>query len=164
MLAVSIFVGVATVALIFLLVFKKQQRDREGAQAVPRVPSLARSAGAEAGGEMTGDKLEDFWAAQLERAQWQVARGTEAQRRAGVSLVARKAELVVAMQCHKGWTAVDARAIEKLAKGTQTVGAEFGVLISNATFTPPLQRAAAKHGIILMNYTELAVFDPALGG
>lgn len=162
MLAVSLFIGVATVALIFLLIVKKRRRDEENERPVPRMASQIKVAPGEAAGDMTGDKLEDFCANQLERAEWQVARGTEAQRRSGVSLIARKEALVVAIQCHKGWTGVDGKAIEKLARGTRDVGAEFGVLISNATFTAPVQRIAEKHNIILMNYTELAVFDPAL--
>ena len=162
MLAVSLFIGVATVALIFMLVIKKQQPDEEHERPVPRMASQIKVAPGEAAGEMTGDKLEDYCASQLERAEWQITRGTKEQRRAGVSLIARKDNLVVAIQCHKGWTGVDRRALEKLAAGAKAVGGEFAVLVSNSTFTPPLQRVAGKHNIILMNYTELAVFDPAL--
>ena len=160
MLGLSIVVGLATAAVIVYVVLAK--RGDGAAQWTserphPR-PLHAKSVGATA---LSADKLESFCAAQLERSGWQVQK-VDQQRAQGVDMLAEKNGLVVALYCSKGWSPVDPAAVEKVAIATQAVGAEYGVVVSNSPYAREARRAADQRGIILMHYTELAVFDPAL--
>jgi len=159
MLGLSLIIGLVTAVVIIYILATKA---RDGAPQWTSEPghgghNLPHGTADEA---MIGN-LESFCATQLQRAGWQVRR-TDEYYRSGVNLVAQKDGLVVALQCNKGWSGVNEAAIEKLATGTKLVGADFGVVVANTACTPHAQQLAAQRGVILMHYTELAKFDPAL--
>lgn len=159
MFGLSLIIGLVTAVVI---VYILATRDRDGAPQWTSEPGHGghRLPQGVASDAMAGD-LESFCSAQLQRSGWQVRRTDDA-RGSGVDFIAQKDGLVVALQCNKGWSGVNAAAIEKLAAGTRLIGADFGVVLANTACTPEVQGLAAQRGVILMHYTELAKFDPAL--
>jgi HJR/Mrr/RecB family endonuclease len=161
MFGLSLIIGALTAAVICYVLLSKE-RGRSPSWTAGERESVANASGELApGAGMSADRLERYCAMQLERAGWQVRR-TAQYRAHGVDMIAQRDGLIVAIQCNKGWARADDASVERLAAGMPLAAAEYGVIVSNASFTPEAQKLAAHRGIMLMHYTELAIFDPAL--
>lgn len=77
----------------------------------------------------------------------------------GVDVVAKKKDKIIAIQCKKYSQPVGNKAVQEVIAGKDYYGADFAVVVSNASFTPSARKLASKCNVILLDVNQLNLLD-----
>lgn len=77
----------------------------------------------------------------------------------GVDVVAKKKDKTIAIQCKKYSQPVGNKAVQEVIAGKDYYGADFAVVVSNASFTPSARKLASKCNVILLDVNQLNLLD-----
>jgi HJR/Mrr/RecB family endonuclease len=77
----------------------------------------------------------------------------------GVDIVAEKNSIRVALQCKRYANAVGNAAVQEIYSGKKFVNAQYGVVVSNAPFTPAAIELATSTNIKLIHHNDLSKLD-----
>ncbi|MGB6210004.1 restriction endonuclease [Mycobacterium sp.] len=108
---------------------------------------------------MSGTEFEDYVAARLRRARWQVA-FTSASGDYGVDLIAQRDGRSVAIQCKRHGKSVGVAAVQQVVAGARHHGCTRSIVISNQEFTQAAKQLAATHGCQLIGRKALQTWVP----
>ncbi|MGA8545366.1 MAG: restriction endonuclease [Mycobacterium sp.] len=108
---------------------------------------------------MSGMKFEDYVAARLRRAGWQVA-FTSGSGDYGVDLIAQRDGKSVAIQCKRHGKPVGVAAVQQVVAGARHHGCTRSIVISNQEFTHAAKQLAATHGCQLIGRKALQTWVP----
>jgi restriction system protein len=103
---------------------------------------------------MTGTEFEDYVAARLQRAGWQVA-FTPASGDYGVDLIARRDDRSVAVQCKRLGKPVGLAAVQQVVAGARHHDCGKSIVISNQEFTDAAKKLAFTHNCQLIGRKAL---------
>ena len=120
----------------------------------PAVPSLPTT--------ISGAEYEAFCADQLRTCGWTV-QVTPLCRDQGVDVIAEKNGARVALQCKLYSNPVGNKAVQEIAAGRVHQQAQFGVVVTNGTFTASAKELAATNGIRLLHHSDLPQLETMLG-
>jgi len=111
---------------------------------------------------MTGTEFEDYVAARLRRAGWQVA-FTPVIGDYGVDLIAQRDGKSVAVQCKRHGKSVGVAAVQQVVSGARHHGCTKSIVVSNQEFTQAARQLAVTHGCQLIGRRALQawVIPPA---
>jgi restriction system protein len=111
---------------------------------------------------MTGTEFEDYVAARLRRAGWQVT-FTSVSGDYGVDLIAERDDKSVAVQCKRHGKPVGVAAVQQVVSGARHHGCTKSIVISNQEFTQAAKQLAFTHGCQLIGRRALQarVLPPA---
>lgn len=109
---------------------------------------------------MTGVEFEDYVAARLRRAGWQVD-FTSATGDYGVDLIAVKDGKTVAVQCKRHGNTVGVAAVQQVVSGARHHDCTKSIVVSNQEFTQAAKRLAYTHGCQLIGRHTLETWVPA---
>lgn len=112
---------------------------------------------------MRPSEFEAFCAEQLQKAGWD-ARVTQASRDQGVDVIAGKGDLRVVLQCKLYSNPVGNKAVQEIVAGRAHERANYGVVVTNSTYTTPAEELAATNGVLLLHYSDLPQLDALLRG
>jgi HJR/Mrr/RecB family endonuclease len=103
---------------------------------------------------MSGVMFEIFCQETLENSGWSVVRkgGTGDQ---GVDLIAKREELVVAIQCKRYSKPVGNKAVQEVEAGRQFEQAHRAAVVSTADYTPAARQLASTLGVLLLHHKDL---------
>jgi restriction system protein len=104
--------------------------------------------------EMTPVEFETFCAEELRRAGWD-ARVTMQTRDQGVDVVAEKGRIRVVLQCKLFAQPVGNKSVQEAAAGRAHEQADYGIVVTNNTYTPAAEQLAATNGVLLLHYNDL---------
>ncbi len=136
------------------LVERIAQRVAVYAQQRPTVTTLSAT--------MNGAEFEAFCASQLQACGWDV-QVTPLCRDQGVDVIAEKNGVRVALQCKLYSNPVGNKAVQEIAAGRVHQQAQFGVVVTNGTFTTSAKELAATNGIRLLHHSDLPQLETMLG-
>ena len=108
---------------------------------------------------MTGIEFEDYVAARLRRAGWQVD-FTRATGDYGVDLIAVKDGKSVAVQCKRYGNPVGVAAVQQVVSGARHHDCTRSIVVSNQEFTAAAKQLAYTHGCQLIGRTTLESWVP----
>jgi restriction system protein len=108
---------------------------------------------------MTGIEFEDYVAARLRRAGWQVD-FTRATGDYGVDLIAVKDGKSVAVQCKRYGNPVGVAAVQQVVSGARHHDCTKSIVVSNQEFTAAAKQLAYTHGCQLIGRTTLESWVP----
>lgn len=108
--------------------------------------------------DMEPGEFERFCAEELQQAGWD-ARVTRRSRDQGVDVVAEKGRTRVILQCKLYTYPVGNRSVQEAAAGKAHEQADYGIVVTNSSYTPAAEQLAATNGILLLHYSDL----PRLG-
>lgn len=108
---------------------------------------------------MTGTEFEDYVAARLRRAGWQVT-FTSASGDYGVDLIAERDGKSVAVQCKRHGKPVGVAAVQQVVSGARHHGCTKSIVISNQEFTQAAKQLAFTHGCQLIGRRALQAWVP----
>ena len=80
----------------------------------------------------------------------------------GVDVIAEKNGLKVIIQCKRYNNPVGNKAVQEALAGKEFEGADYGVVVTSATFTKSAEHLASKTGILLMHHNMLSEIDKIL--
>ena len=103
---------------------------------------------------MSGIEYEQFCSKLLQQAGWVVTL-TKSSGDQGVDIIADRAHTRIALQCKKYSSPVGNFAVQQICGGVKFVHANFGVVVTNAGFTPQARQLAKCTGIFLIHHSEL---------
>ncbi|WP_445160502.1 restriction endonuclease [Mycobacterium sp. Dal123C01] len=109
---------------------------------------------------MDGVEFEDYVAARLQRAGWQVS-FTPAVGDYGVDLIAQKDGQNVAIQCKRHGKAVGIAAVQQVVSGALHHGCARSIVVSNQEFTSAAKQLAFTHRCQLIGRKALQSWVPA---
>lgn len=109
--------------------------------------------------EMDGVEFEDYVAARLRRAGWQVE-FTPAVGDYGVDLIAEKDGRRAAIQCKRHGKAVGVAAVQQVVSGARHHGCTRSIVVSNQDFTSAAKQLANTHGCQLIGRRALQAWVP----
>lgn len=109
---------------------------------------------------MTGTEFEDYVAARLQRAGWQVT-FTSASGDYGVDLIAQKDGKSVAIQCKRHSKSVGVAAVQQVVAGARHHGCTKSIVVSNQEFTEAAKQLAYTHGCQLIGRRALQAWVPS---
>jgi restriction system protein len=109
---------------------------------------------------MTGVEFEDYVAARLRRAGWQVD-FTSTTGDYGVDLIAVKDGKSVAVQCKRHGNPVGVAAVQQVVSGARHHDCTTSIVVSNQEFTQAAKRLAYTHGCQLIGRRTLETWVPA---
>ncbi len=89
----------------------------------------------------------------------QVTKGSGDQ---GVDVIAQKKHKVIAIQCKKYTKPVGNKAVQEVIAGKDYYGADYAVVVSNASYTPAARKLASKCNVLLLNIKQLEFLDDYL--
>jgi len=118
-----------------------------------------RAASMKAIDAMDGMEFEEYVAARLCRAGWQV-RFTPAVGDYGVDLVAEKDGQSVAVQCKRHGKSVGVAAVQQVVSGARHHGCTKSMVVSNQEFTTAAKQLACTHGCQLIGRSVLQAWVP----
>jgi len=124
-----------------------------------REPTRRRDASLMAIDAMTGTQFEDYVAARMRRAGWQVG-FTPVVGDYGVDLIAEKDGKSVAIQCKRHGNAVGVAAVQQVVAGALHHGCTKSIVISNQEFTRAAKQLAFTHGCQLIGRRALQAWVP----
>lgn len=103
---------------------------------------------------MTGIKYEHFCAEQLRSHGWEtnISRASNDQ---GADIIATKDTIIAAVQCKKYSSPVGNKAVQEAYASISYYGAQYGIVVTNSSFTASAKRLARSTGIILLHHSEL---------
>jgi restriction system protein len=108
---------------------------------------------------MTGTEFEDYVAARLRRAGWQVS-FTSLSGDYGVDLIAERDDKSVAVQCKRHGKPVGVAAVQQVVSGARHHGCAKSIVISNQEFTQAAKQLAFTHGCQLIGRRALQAWVP----
>ena len=108
---------------------------------------------------MTGTEFEDYVAARLRRAGWQVTL-TSVVGDYGVDLIAQRDGKSVAVQCKRHGKPVGVAAVQQVVSGARHHGCAKSIVISNQEFTQAAKQLAFTHGCQLIGRGTLQAWVP----
>jgi restriction system protein len=108
---------------------------------------------------MTGAEFEDYVAARLQRAGWQVS-FTSVSGDYGVDLIAERDDKSVAVQCKRHGKPVGVAAVQQVVSGARHHGCAKSIVISNQEFTQAAKQLAFTHGCQLIGRRALQAWVP----
>jgi restriction system protein len=108
---------------------------------------------------MTGTEFEDYVAARLQRAGWQVS-FTSVSGDYGVDLIAERDDKSVAVQCKRHGKPVGVAAVQQVVSGARHHGCTKSIVISNQEFTQAAKQLAFTHGCQLIGRRALQAWVP----
>lgn len=108
---------------------------------------------------MNGVEFEDYVAARLQRAGWDVS-FTPAVGDYGVDLIAHKDGRQVAIQCKRHGKAVGVAAVQQVVSGARHHGCMRSIVVSNQEFTTAARQLARTHGCQLIGRRALQSWVP----
>ncbi len=108
---------------------------------------------------MTGTEFENYVAARLRRAGWQVT-FTSVTGDYGVDLIAEKDGKSVAIQCKRHGTSVGVAAVQQVVSGARHHGCSKSIVVSNREFTQAAKQLAFTHGCQLIGRKALQAWVP----
>ena len=108
---------------------------------------------------MTGTEFEDYVAARLRRAGWQVT-FTPLTGDYGVDLIAEKDGKSVAIQCKRHGNPVGVAAVQQVVSGARHHGCTKSIVVSNQEFTQAAKQLAFTHGCQLIGRKALQAWVP----
>jgi restriction system protein len=108
---------------------------------------------------MTGTEFEDYVAARLRRAGWQVT-FTSVIGDYGVDLIARRDDKSVAIQCKRHGKPVGVTAVQQVVSGARHHGCSKSIVVSNQEFTRAAKQLAYTHGCQLIGRSALQAWVP----
>jgi restriction system protein len=109
---------------------------------------------------MTGTAFEDYVAARLRRAGWQVT-FTPLTGDYGVDLIAEKDGKLVAIQCKRHGNSVGVSAVQQVVSGARHHGCTKSIVVSNQEFTRAAKQLAFTHGCQLIGRRALQSWVPS---
>jgi restriction system protein len=112
---------------------------------------------------MTGTEFEDYVAARLRRAGWEVA-FTTLTGDYGVDLIAQREGKSVAIQCKRHGKAVGVAAVQQVVSGARHHGCAKSIVVSNQEFTQAAKQLAFTHGCQLIGRRALQAWVPPPAG
>jgi restriction system protein len=136
----------AVVGLVLALLLSREVRRR------PDASMMAIDA-------MTGTEFEDYVAARLRRAGWQVT-FTSVSGDYGVDLIAERDDKSVAVQCKRHGRPVGVAAVQQVVSGARHHGCAKSIVISNQEFTRAAKQLAFTHGCQLIGRRALQAWVP----
>ncbi|HTZ14186.1 MAG TPA: restriction endonuclease [Mycobacterium sp.] len=136
----------AVVGLVFALLLSREVRRR------PDARMMAIDA-------MTGTEFEDYVAARLRRAGWQVT-FTPVSGDYGVDLIAERDDKSLAVQCKRHGRPVGVAAVQQVVSGARHHGCAKSIVISNQEFTRAAKQLAFTHGCQLIGRRALQAWVP----
>ncbi|MBB3048961.1 restriction endonuclease Mrr [Litorivivens lipolytica] len=110
---------------------------------------------------MDGIEYEHFCASLLQASGWD-ARVSQASGDQGIDIEARKEGVSVVIQCKKYSSPVGNKAVQEALSGKQFAGADYAVVVTNASFTPSAKKLAAASGAILLHHEQLVELETIL--
>jgi restriction system protein len=108
---------------------------------------------------MTGTEFEDYVAARLRRAGWQVT-FTSVIGDYGVDLIAQKDGKSVAIQCKRHGKSIGVAAVQQVVSGARHHGCTKSIVVSNQEFTQAAKQLAVTHGCQLIGRRALQAWVP----
>jgi restriction system protein len=108
---------------------------------------------------MTGTEFENYVAARLRRAGWQVT-FTSVTGDYGVDLIAEKDGKSVAIQCKRHGNPVGVAAVQQVVSGARHHGCTKSIVVSNQEFTQAAKQLAFTHGCQLIGRRALQTWVP----
>lgn len=108
---------------------------------------------------MTGTEFEDYVAARLRRAGWEVT-FTSVTGDYGVDLIAEKDGKSVAIQCKRHGNTVGVAAVQQVVSGARHHGCTKSIVVSNQEFTQAAKQLAFTHGCQLIGRKALQAWVP----
>jgi restriction system protein len=108
---------------------------------------------------MSGTEFEDYVAARLRRAGWQVT-VTSVSGDYGVDLIAQRDGRSVAIQCKRHGKSVGVAAVQQVVSGARQHGCTKSIVVSNREFTRAAQQLAFTHGCQLIGRRALQAWVP----
>lgn len=112
--------------------------------------------------EMTSIEYEHYCAEELKRSGWD-ARVTMASRDQGVDVIAQKSGIRLAVQCKLYRSPVGNKAVQEVVAARAHEVADYGIVVSNNSYTPAAQELARTNNVILLHHRDLAKIDKILG-
>lgn len=91
------------------------------------------------------------------------ARTTKGSGDQGVDVIAERGSIRLAIQCKRYGKTVGNKAVQEALSGKVFYDAEYGIVVSNAEFSPSARQLAAKTGIALMHFTDLRYVNRHFG-
>jgi restriction system protein len=120
---------------------------------------LGTNAGMREIDEMNGVEFEDYVAARMQRAGWQVS-FTPAVGDYGVDLIAQKDGQHVAIQCKRHAKTVGVAAVQQVVAGARHHGCTRSIVVSNQEFTAAAKQLAFTHSCQLIGRKALQSWVP----
>jgi restriction system protein len=111
--------------------------------------------------DMSPLEFEHYCAEVLREMKWN-ARVTQASGDQGVDIIADKRGRRIVVQCKKYSKPVGNRAVQEIVAAIAHEGAERGVVVATADYTPAALRLAASNDVLLLRHTELHKIDRLL--
>jgi restriction system protein len=108
---------------------------------------------------MAGTEFEQYVAARLRRAGWQVT-FTSASGDYGVDLIAQRDGKTVAIQCKRHSKSVGVAAVQQVVSGARHYGCAKSIVVSNREFTRAARQLAVTHGCQLIGRRALQAWVP----
>lgn len=108
---------------------------------------------------MTGREFENYLAARLRRAGWQVT-FTSVTGDYGVDLIAEKDGKSAAIQCKRHGNTVGVAAVQQVVSGARHHGCTKSIVVSNREFTRAAKQLAFTHGCQLIGRRALQAWVP----
>jgi restriction system protein len=108
---------------------------------------------------MSGTEFEDYVAARLRQAGWNVA-FTPLIGDYGVDLIAQRDGKSVAVQCKRHGKTVGVAAVQQVVSGARHHGCAKSIVVSNQEFTRAAKQLAATHGCQLIGRSALQAWVP----
>jgi restriction system protein len=108
---------------------------------------------------MTGTDFENYVAARLRRAGWQVT-FTSVTGDYGVDLIAERDGKSVAIQCKRHGNSVGVAAVQQVVAGARHHGCTKSIVVSNQEFTRAAKQLAFTHGCQLIGRRALQAWVP----
>ena len=108
---------------------------------------------------MSGTEFENYVAARLRRAGWQVT-FTSVTGDYGVDLIAEKDGKSVAIQCKRHGNPVGVAAVQQVVSGARHHGCTKSIVVSNREFTQAAKQLAFTHGCQLIGRKALQAWVP----
>jgi restriction system protein len=112
---------------------------------------------------MDGVEFEDYVAARMQRAGWQVS-FTPAVGDYGVDLIVEKDGQYAAIQCKRHGKTVGIAAVQQVVAGARHHGCTRSIVVSNQEFTAAAKQLAYTHGCQLIGRKALQSWVPAPTG
>lgn len=111
--------------------------------------------------EMTSIEYEHYCAEELKRSGWD-ARVTMASRDQGVDVIAQKSGIRLAVQCKLYRSPVGNKAVQEVVAARAHEVADYGIVVSNNSYTPAAQELARTNDVILLHHRDFAKIEKIL--
>ena len=111
---------------------------------------------------MTGIEYEHFCAEQLRSHGWET-NISQASNDQGADIIAQKGNVTAAVQCKKYSSPVGNKAVQEAHASISFYDAQYGVVVTNSSFTPSAKRLAKSTGVILLHHSELNDLHDRIG-